>query len=109
MLNRKATISAGLCAATLIMSNPAFAEVRSVAVKVSDLNLATPTGQAQLEKRVIRAARSVCSSDSHSVRDLVAAQKCEARAIAKAEPKIASRVAEQRGIAIRTDLKLASD
>lgn len=112
MLNRKAIISAGLCAATLMISNPAFAQVRSVAVKVNDLNLATPSGQAQLEKRISSAARSVCSTDSRTVRDLVAAQKCEARAIARAEPKIANRIAEyksQRGIAIRTDLKLASD
>ncbi len=112
MLNRKAIISAGLCAATLMISNPAFAQVRSVAVKIIDLNLATPSGQAQLEKRVIRAARSVCSSDSRSVRDLSAAKKCEAQAIANAEPTIASRIAQhqsQRGIAIRADLKLASD
>lgn len=112
MLNRTAIISTGLCAATLMISNPAFAQVRSVAVNVSDLNLATASGQAQLEKRISSAARSVCSTNSRTVRDLVAAKKCEAQAIANAEPKIASRIAQpqsQRGIAIRADLKLASD
>ena len=43
---------------------PAAAETpATLAVKYSDLNLATEAGQAQLERRIDKAARSVCMVD----------------------------------------------
>jgi len=115
MLNRKAMISFGMCAAALIASTPGFAQERSVSVAVSDLDLSGPSGQAQLEKRIMRAARSVCTSGTRSARSASnhsVSKQCEAQAIANAEPKIANRIAQhksQRGIAIRADLKMASE
>jgi UrcA family protein len=112
MLIRKAMISLGLAAASLIISSTAIAQARTVSVKVSDLDLANAAGQERLEQRVIRAARTVCSSDTRSARDHATVKTCEAKAIANAEPKIAARIAaskSQRGIAINSDLKLASD
>ena len=113
MLKSKALISLGLCAGALIFSSPVLAQERTVQVTISDLNLASPSGQMQLQKRVARAARAVCSSnDSRSAREHATARKCEAEAKIGAEPRIAQRIAEykaQRGLAVRANLKLASD
>jgi UrcA family protein len=113
MLKSKALISLGLCAGALIFSSPVLAQERTVQVTVSDLNLASPSGQMQLQKRVARAARSVCrDGDMRSARENAEARKCEAQAKAGAEPRIAERIAQykaQRGLAARANLKLASD
>ena len=42
---------------------PAAAQSQSVDVPYADLNLATPEGQAQLDRRIDRAARQVCGAD----------------------------------------------
>ena len=54
---RTLTLSAALAAA--LMAGPAYAE-RTEAVSYGDLNLATPDGQAVLQKRLDKAARKVC-------------------------------------------------
>lgn len=57
------TLSLGLIAALAIGSTPALAndaEVRTVEVRHSDLDLTTEEGQSQLERRIDRAAREVC-------------------------------------------------
>lgn len=113
MLHYKALISLGLCAATLAISTPVLAQERTVKVIVSDLDLAGPSGQKELQNRVTRAARIVCNTNgSRSAREHVQAKECEAQVMANAEPKVAERIAQQNGnrsVAIRSDIKLAAD
>jgi UrcA family protein len=112
MLNRKALISIALCAGTLAVSTPALAQERTAKVTVRDLDLADPSDQAELQNRVTRAVRTVCSSNgSRGAREHVEAKKCEARTQASTETKVAARIAQSggRSVAARTDVKLASD
>jgi UrcA family protein len=113
MLKSKALISIGLCAGALILSSPVLAQERTIEVTIDDLNLASSSGQMQLQKRVARAARSVCrNGDVRSARENAEAKECEAEAKAGAEQAITERIAQykaQRGLAVRTNLKLASD
>jgi UrcA family protein len=112
MLNSKALISLALCAATLAVSTPALAQERTVKVTVRDLDLADPSDQAELQNRVTRAVRNVCSSNgSRGAREHMEAKKCEARAQASAETKVAARIAQNGGhsVAIRNGVTLASD
>lgn len=53
-------LAAAIGAATL--SSPVLA-ADTLAIKTSDLDLSTPAGQAQLERRVTRAAREACGMD----------------------------------------------
>ena len=112
MLNRKALISLALYAGTLVLSNPVLAQERTVKVAVRDLDLADPSDQAELQSRVTRAVRAVCSMNGiRGAREHYEAKKCEARTQATAETKVAKRIAQNggRGVATRTDVKLASD
>ncbi len=112
MLNSKALISLALCAGALVLSTPVLAQERSVDVTVRDLDLADPSDQAELQTRVARAVRTVCSSNGTlGARERMDKKKCEARAQASAETKVAARIAESggRSVAIRTGVKLASD
>lgn len=112
MLNSKALISLALCAGSLVLSTPVLAQERSVTVAVRDLDLAEPTDQAELQTRIARAVRTVCSSNvTHGARDHMDKKKCEARAQASAETKVAARIAQSggRNAAIRTGVILASD
>ena len=112
MLNSKALISFALCAGTLVFSNPVLAQERTVKITVRDLDLAAPSDQAELQNRVARAVRTVCSSNgTRGVREHMQAKKCEARTQASTETKVAARIAQSggRSVAIQTDVKLASD
>lgn len=113
MLNSKALISLSMCAATLVFSNPVLAQERTVKVTMRDLDLAKASDQAELQVRVARAVRTVCSSNgTRGIRDQVEAKKCAARTQASAETKVAERIAQQggtRSVAIRADRNLASD
>ena len=112
MLNRKALISHALCTGTLVFSTPVLAQERSIKVTVRALDLADPSDQAELQNRVARAVRTVCSSNGiRGAREHMDKKKCEARAQSSAETKVAARIAQDTGrsVAIRTGVKLASD
>ena len=112
MLNSKALISIVLFTGTLVLSTPVLAQERSVEVTVRDLDLADPSDQAELQTRVARAVRTVCSSNGiRGAREHMDKKKCEARAQSNAETKVAARIAQSggRSVAIRTGVKLASD
>ena len=112
MLNSKALISFALCAGTLVLSNPVLAQERTVKVTVRDLDLANPSDQAELQTRVARAVRTVCSSNgTRGISERMDAKKCEARAQASTDTTVAARIAQSggRSVAIQTDVKLASD
>ena len=112
MLNSKALISFALCAGTIVLSNPVLAQERTVKVAVRDLDLADPSDQAELQTRVARAIRTVCSSNgTRGIRERMEAKNCEARTQASTETKVAARIAQSggRSVAVRSDVKLASD
>ena len=112
MLNSKALISLALCIGSLAVSTPALAQERSVKVTVRDLDLVNPSDQAELQSRVARAVRDVCSDNgTRGVRERMEAKECEARTQASAETKVAARIAKSggRSVAIRNDVKLASE
>lgn len=83
---------------------PAFAgpaEKMTIEVDVSDINLATPSGQQRLDDRVERAVRTVCRINSVQTgtrlmsRD---ARACLAKARASAKSQVAALIADrQRG------------
>jgi UrcA family protein len=112
MLNRKALISLAFCAGTLVLSNPVLAQEHTVKVTVRDLDLADPSDQAELQSRVARAVRNVCSSNGiRGAREHMDKKKCEARAQASAETKVAARIDQsgRRSVTTRTGVTLASD
>ena len=85
-----------LAVAGLVASVTGFAatpdvDVPSVKVRYDDLNLATTAGANTLYRRISSAARDVCpdlySRDTHIV---LAAQRCQAAAIAKAVSEVNS-------------------
>jgi UrcA family protein len=85
-----------LAVAGLVASVAGFADtpdvyVPSVKVRYDDLNLATPSGTNTLYRRISAAARDVCpdlySRDLHVV---LAAQHCQAAAIARAVSEVNS-------------------
>lgn len=57
-------------AATALLASPAFAansQSKTTQVSYSDLDLSTQAGQQELDKRLERAARSVCDLDQSTV------------------------------------------
>lgn len=59
--------AAAFLGAATVIAAPAAAEApASVAVKYSDLNLTSSAGQARLERRIDKAARSICGMDEVS-------------------------------------------
>ena len=112
MLNSKALIPLALCAGTLVLPNPVLAQERTVKVTVRDLDLANPSDQAELQSRVARAVRTVCSSNGpRGAREHIETKKCAAQTQASAATKVAARIAQSggRSVATRTDVTLASD
>lgn len=58
---------------------------RTVQVRTADLNLTSPEGQAQLDRRIEIASRRVCqSADARSVRAQAKTRKCEEAALTSA-------------------------
>lgn len=97
-----ATIAAATVAPALANSASGYADNRMVAsVSTSDLNLATPEGQRQLDKRVGRAVRMVCRTTSLTTGTRIMdndARNCLANARASAKQQVAALIAaEQRG------------
>lgn len=94
-----AAATAGLA----LTASPAFAgdDVSKTYVSLAGLDLATPEGQAMLDKRVDVAARKACQADRIStgtrLRNLEA-RDCYKKAKASAQRQVASVIAErQRG------------
>ena len=55
---RSAILTAALGAA--LLATPVLAETPNASIRTSDLNLATPAGQEQLDRRIDAAARTMC-------------------------------------------------
>ncbi|MBB3034464.1 UrcA family protein [Alteriqipengyuania lutimaris] len=78
---------------------PAAAQSQSVQVDYADLNLATPEGQAQLDRRIDKAAREVCGTDRAVTGTRLknpAAMKCLKSAKEQIGEQIAARIEEQK-------------
>ncbi len=74
------------------------AQAATTTVQTSDLNLATAEGQAKLDARLDRAARSVCSESVTSSRIRVTDSACVTRARAMIEKQVAAlRTATRNG------------
>lgn len=68
-------------------------ETMTVRVEYNDLNLATPEGQAKLDKRLEKAVRTVCRTRSHTGGSRVLsldAQACLAKARADVRQQVAA-------------------
>lgn len=85
------TIRTLALAAAMMMPASAFAS--TVELKYDDLDLSTPQGMAQLDKRVQRAAKQVCTSHqitTGSIRTANVDQKCYKEALAKLQDQLAA-------------------
>jgi len=81
-----------LAAALATVPAAAFAAPPSVAVKVADLDLSTPQGQAKLDKRIDRAAKAVCTSREATTGSIVSStvdQACYKEARQKVQEQVA--------------------
>jgi UrcA family protein len=91
MKTRSAILAAALGAAML--ATPAFAG--STGISYSDLNLATPQGQAQLDRRIDSAARSMCGIADVRTGTMLQGTKnkqCYEAAKASARKQVAERI-----------------
>ena len=87
-MNRSALIAA-CAAATTLFATAAHAETREV--RTSDLDLASPGGQIQLDARIDRAARAVCRIERTGSRIAAIDEACRAKAAASARETLAAR------------------
>ena len=89
--------AAALLGAATAFVSPAGAETSaSVAVKYSDLNLSSRSGQAQLDRRIDKAARSICGIDdviTGSRLPSTEARQCYEQAKASVHDQVAERIA----------------
>jgi UrcA family protein len=93
MATQKLRLPFAFAALAVAVSGPAFADARTVEVKVDDLDLSRPAGQAALDKRINSAIRKVCLSHiSRSVMEQNEVKKCEADARNMVRPEIAQRI-----------------
>jgi UrcA family protein len=82
-----------LAAALMIVPASAFAGSTTIELKYDDLDLSTPQGMAQLDKRVHRAAKEVCTTrqiTTGSIRQTTVDQKCYKEALAKLQDQMAA-------------------
>ena len=94
-----ATAAIGLAVTT----TPAFAGSSSdegtMQIQFDDLNLDTPSGQKQLDRRLDRAARSVCGLDAARTTTRIkdnSARECYEKALASAKSQVATIIEEQQ-------------
>lgn len=90
-----------LAAAAVAFSTPALAGTQmeglpTKAVQYEDLDLATPGGQADLERRISRAAKSVCRTGARDLASLTLEQKCYRFALTSSREKVAQIVNSAR-------------
>ncbi len=97
------TASAALAGETMNVVSSAEGETRSVAVRTSDLNLASASHRAKLASRIDMAARSACQMHAGSAIDaLPSAQACYTSAHAGALAQLAARGIAVQQLALNT-------
>lgn len=105
-MNKILTIAAALLGtATLFAATPGVASAETaqtaVAVRHADLDLATVAGQRALERRIARAARTICGMDEHVAGTRMsspAATACYQRAQRDVRQRVATAIeTSQRG------------
>jgi UrcA family protein len=96
-----ALAACGLAAAAMATpAHAADAERMTISVPTADINLATAAGQRTLDRRLQKAARTVCRTDSLTVGSRIMTQEareCLARARADARQQLATLTATQIG------------
>jgi UrcA family protein len=88
-----------LCALTPPALAAAPADGASVAIRYADLNLESAEGQAELTRRIDRAARAVCGIDAQSTGTRIpsrASNECYRNALQQIEPQFARLIDKQR-------------
>lgn len=86
----KKTVMMFVGLAGLAMSVPGMAGQNSAVVHTSDLNLNSQTGRDALDRRIIRAANSICVvRGDRSLTEFRESRRCSAGAIAGAHGQIA--------------------
>lgn len=96
MKTRSAILAAALGAAML--SAPAVAAGPSTGIRYADLNLTTPEGQAQLDRRIDDAAKAMCGIADIRTGTILQGTKqkeCYESAKASAHKQIAERLSHQ--------------
>lgn len=89
-------LSTAATAATAAIAAPAI-EAPTATVRYNDLDLASPAGARQLERRIAAAAASVCpTGDNYRLETLRIANQCRANAVASARGKADQVVAQAR-------------
>ena len=90
---RKFVVPAFAALSLVAVAQPASAEPVTVEVTTADLNLATPTGVATLEKRIASAVKAACEMpDMRDLKSMQSWSACVAGAKAKAEAKVKERI-----------------
>jgi UrcA family protein len=90
------TLMAAAAAAFATLATFGASQAATSAVETSDLDLATPAGQAKLESRIDRAVRAVCSEAITGSRISRVDKGCMAQARASIEKQVAARRAAPR-------------
>ena len=83
---------AAIGASTLLLATPALAqdELMSVEVKIGDLNLASDSGKAQLNRRVLGAMGEICGQAPRALDLADSYTDCRTEVLADADAKIAA-------------------
>lgn len=87
------SLALALAGALAFVPAAAFAASQSVEVKYDDLDLSTPKGQAQLDKRIDRAAKEVCTRHeitTGSIRSTTLDEDCYHTALGKVKDRLAA-------------------
>lgn len=88
-----------LAAALAVVPAAAFAAPASVEVKYSDLDLSTPKGLAELDKRIDRAAKAVCTSHEVMTGTIASSaldRTCYRAALARLKDRLAAITGQNR-------------
>lgn len=86
--------AAALCTAALFAAPAAFAETRSTEVRFNDLDLASTGGQQQLQSRIEKAARTVCTAQQPTTGSILKPvdRVCYSQAMANARQHVAAAI-----------------
>ena len=102
IVNSSLIATLGLVAAAALAAPAAAADLSGVpgvrSVSYSDLNLESADGRAQLERRLVRAAKSICATNPALESSAVRAERerCEAETAAQFDAQIASAIQSSR-------------
>jgi UrcA family protein len=99
MATPKALLSFAIAAGMLAVATPAMADERTVEVRTSDLDLARPSAQQELNDRIGRAIHRVCRSKvAKNLGERKDVEQCETNAKANADAQAAERIAEHKDL-----------